>query len=50
MSDGYPKCLEQEVVGLSARFALFFARCDSAEREAVVATGAYIRFLIVIYI
>jgi hypothetical protein len=35
-SDGYLKCLEQVGVGLSARFALFFARCDSTEGEAVV--------------
>jgi hypothetical protein len=30
------KCLEQCGMGLSARFALFFARCDSAEGEFVV--------------
>jgi hypothetical protein len=33
-------------VGLSARFALFFARCGSAEGETVVSPGAHVRFLI----
>jgi hypothetical protein len=41
-----PKCLEQGGVGFSARFALFFARCGSAEGEAMVSPGAHIRFLI----
>jgi hypothetical protein len=33
-------------MSLSARSALFFARCDSVEGEAMVAPGAHIRFLI----
>jgi hypothetical protein len=33
-------------VGSSARFALFFVRCGSAEGEAVVSPGVHIRFLI----
>jgi hypothetical protein len=33
-------------MGSSAHFALFFARCDSAEGEAVVSLGAHIRYLI----
>ena len=37
-------------VGSSARFTLFFARCDSAEGEAVVSIGAHIRFLIDPYV
>jgi hypothetical protein len=41
-----PKCLEQEGVDLSARFALFFARCGSVEGEVVVSTVTHIRFLI----
>jgi hypothetical protein len=40
------KCLEQGVVGLSARFALFFARCSSTEGKVVVAPDSHIRFLI----
>jgi hypothetical protein len=40
------KCLEQEGVGSSAWFALFFAWSGSAEGEAVVSLGAHIRFLI----
>jgi hypothetical protein len=35
-SGGYPKCLEQRVVGSSAHFALFFARCDSVMCEVMV--------------
>jgi hypothetical protein len=45
-SGDYPKCLKQEGVYSSARFALFFARCSSAEGEAIVSLGAHIRFLI----
>jgi hypothetical protein len=37
-----PKCLDQRGESLSARFALFFARCGSAEGEVVVSPGAYI--------
>jgi hypothetical protein len=33
-------------VGLNACFALFFARCGSAEDEVVVSPGAHIMFLI----
>jgi hypothetical protein len=44
-----PKCLEQGGVGSSACFALFFARCGSTEREALVSRGAHIRFLIDYY-
>jgi hypothetical protein len=33
-------------VGSSARFVLFFARCGSAEGEAMISLGAHIRFLI----
>jgi hypothetical protein len=33
-------------MGLSARFALFFARCGRVEGEDVVSAGAHIRFLI----
>jgi hypothetical protein len=40
------KCLEQGGVVLSARFALFFAQCGSAEGEVVVSPSAHIRFLI----
>jgi hypothetical protein len=36
-------------VGSSACFALFFARCGSTEREALVSRGAQIRFLIDYY-
>jgi hypothetical protein len=39
-----PKCLEQGVVGLNARFAVFFGRCGSTEGEAVIAPGAHMRF------
>jgi hypothetical protein len=45
-SSGYPKCLEQGGVSSSPRFALFFARCGSAECETVVSSGAHVRFLI----
>jgi hypothetical protein len=45
-SGGYPKCLEQGGVGSSARFALFFTRCGSAEGEDLVSPDAHIRFLI----
>jgi hypothetical protein len=33
-------------VGLSARFALFFAPCGNTEGEIVVASDAHISFLI----
>jgi hypothetical protein len=33
-------------MGLSARFALFFAWCDSVQGEAVVSPDAHIRYLI----
>jgi hypothetical protein len=41
------KCLEQEGVSLNARFAyIFFVRYGSAKSEAVVGSGAHIKFLI----
>jgi hypothetical protein len=45
-----PKFLEQMGVDSSARSALFFAGVGCGEGEAVVATGAHIRFLIEQYI
>jgi hypothetical protein len=46
-SDGYPPPnVWARGVGSSDHFALFFARCGSAEGEAMVSPGAHVMFLI----
>jgi hypothetical protein len=41
-----PNVWRRGCVGSSTRFALFFARCGSAEGETVVSPCAHIMFLI----